>query len=371
MKIERIELHHIRQPLVHPFRTSFGEERERPCILVAVIADGLVGWGECPTGDGPWYSPETTATAWHVLSDFLAPAVVGQQVDGVADLLALIKPVRGHNMARAGLENAVWDLLARARDMPLAQLLGGVRDRVPVGVSIGIQPTLAQLMARVDEFVARGYGRIKVKIEPGWELEPLTQIRARYPEIPLMADANSAFTLADAPLFRALDALDLLMIEQPLGYDDIADHARLQAQIKTPLCLDESIHGVADTQAAIDLQACRIINMKVARVGGLTAARRIHDMTLDAGWQMWSGGMLETGVGRACNIHLATLPNFVLPADISATDRYYAEDIAEPAFVLNVEDSTMSVPAGAGIGVTVQPDRLARYRQDLAVFTGA
>ena len=369
MKIERIELHHIRQPLVHPFRTSFGVELERPCILVAVYADGLVGWGECPTGDGPWYSAETTATAWHALSDFLAPAVVGQQVAHAADLLALTKAIRGHNMARAGLENAFWDLLARSRDLPLATLLGGVRDRVPVGVSIGIQPTLGQLLARVDAFIDRGYGRIKVKIEPGWEQEPLTQIRARHATIPLMADANSAFTLADAPLFRALDDLGLLMIEQPLAHDDIADHARLQAQIATPLCLDESIHGVADAQAAIDLQACRIINMKVARVGGLTAARRIHDLAQAAGWPLWCGGMLETGVGRACNIHLATLPNFILPGDISATDRYYAEDIAEPAFLLNREDSTMSVPAGPGIGVDVMPHRVARYRQDLAVFT--
>jgi O-succinylbenzoate synthase len=265
-------------------------------------------------------------------------------------------------MAKASLENAVWDLLAKAQDKPLSAMLGGVRDRVEVGVSIGIQPTIEALLARVDKFVAEGYGRIKVKIEPGWEVEPLRRIREGHPQIRLMADANSAFTLADTPLLKQLDPLKLFMIEQPLGYDDIADHARLQRQLATPLCLDESIHGVADAQAMIDLQAGKIINMKVGRVGGFTNALKIHDMAQAAGIAMWCGGMLETGIGRAANVHLATLPNFVLPGDISATDRYFHEDIADPPFVLNVEDSTMTVPTRPGIGVEVQLERIEKAR---------
>jgi O-succinylbenzoate synthase len=270
-------------------------------------------------------------------------------------------------MAHAALENAVWDLFARRRGVPLSALLGGVRDRVPVGVSIGIQSTMDGLLARVDDFVRRGYRRIKLKIEPGWEVEPLRRVREKYPDLLIMADANSAFTLDDAPLLQELDQFDLLMIEQPLGYDDIADHALLQKQLKTPLCLDESIHSVADARAAVALAACRVINMKVARVGGLSAAVVIHDLAREAGMQMWCGGMLETGVGRATNVHLATLPNFTLPGDISATDRYYAEDIADPPFVLN-EDSTVSVPTAPGTGVTVRRERLARWRLREAVF---
>lgn len=371
MRIERIELHAIEQPLVHPFRTSFGVEAERPCILVAVHAGGTVGWGECTAGSGPWYSAETIATAWHILHDFLAPRLIGRAFDAPADLLPHFRPVRGHPMAKAGLENALWDLAAQARGVPLAHLINDgppARARVEVGVSIGIQPTITQLVARVESFATAGYGRIKCKVEPGWLLEPLAAVRQALPAMKLMADANSAFSLADAAALRALDELDLLMIEQPLAYNDIADHARLQKQLRTPICLDESIHSVPDMQAAIDLQACRLVNMKVARVGGLSNAVRIHDMARAAGIGMWCGGMLETGVGRATNIHLATLPNFVLPGDISATERYFAEDIADPPFVLNAEDSTMTVPTTPGLGVTVRLDRVARWRTQHAVF---
>jgi O-succinylbenzoate synthase len=312
--------------------------------------------------DGPLYSSETVETAWYVLTNFLIPKLLGQEINDPKTIPALFKAVRGHNMAKAALEMAVWDLLAKAQDKPLSAMLGGVRPRVEVGVSIGIEPTIEALLARVDKFVAEGYGRIKVKIEPGWEVEPLSRIRERYPQIRLMADANSAFTLADAPMLKQLDSLKLLMIEQPLGYDDIADHARLQPQLKTPLCLDESIHGAADAQAMIDLQAGKIINMKVGRVGGFTNALKIHDMAQAAGMAMWCGGMLETGIGRAANIHLATLPNFTLPGDISATDRYFHEDIADPPFVLNVADSTMTVPTAPGIGVEVRPERIEKAR---------
>jgi O-succinylbenzoate synthase len=265
-------------------------------------------------------------------------------------------------MANAALEMSVWDLLAKAQNKPLSAMWNGVRTRVEVGVSIGIQPTIEALLARVDKFVEAGYGRIKIKIEPGWEVEPARRIRERHPHVRLMADANSAFTLDDVDMLKQLDPLKLLMIEQPLGYDDIADHARLQPQLETPLCLDESIHGVADAQAMIDLQAGKIINMKVGRVGGFTHALKIHDMAQAAGIAMWCGGMLETGIGRAANVHLATLPNFTLPGDISATDRYFHEDIADPPFVLNVEDSTMTVPTGAGIGVEVRPERIEKAR---------
>jgi O-succinylbenzoate synthase len=363
MKIERIELHTIKLPLVHPFRTSFGEETEKGAVLTAVYSQGLTGWGECVAGsDGPLYSSETVETAWYVLTNFLIPRLLGQDISDPKTIPALFKAVRGHAMAKASLENAVWDLLAKAQDKPLSAMLGGVRDRVEVGVSIGIQPTIEALLARVDKFVAEGYGRIKVKIEPGWEVEPLRRIREGHSQIRLMADANSAFTLADTPLLQQLDPLKLLMIEQPLGYDDIADHARLQRQLATPLCLDESIHGLADAQAMIDLQAGKIINMKVGRVGGFTNALKIHDMAQAAGIAMWCGGMLETGIGRAANVHLATLPNFILPGDISATDRYFHEDIADPPFVLNVEGSTMTVPTGPGIGVEVRPERIEKAR---------
>jgi len=368
MKIERLEIHHIVQPLVQPFRTSFGTESNRPCLLVAVYSDGLVGWGECPTSDSPGYSSETITTAWHVLTEFLAPQVVGQTVTTPAEMTAHFCHVRGHEMAKASLENALWDLLAQARGVPLSQLLGGQRERVEVGVSIGIQPTVAQLLARVEEFVTQGYQRVKLKIESGWEIEPLTAVRERYPTLKLMADANSAFTLADVALFKELDALNLLMIEQPLHYDDIFDHAKLQAQINTPICLDESIHSPNHARHAIEMKACRIINMKVARVGGLSNALTIHEMCLAAGMPMWCGGMLETGVGRATNIHLATLPNFTLPGDISATSRYYAEDIAEPPFYLNTADSTLTVPTKPGIGVEVQMARVQKVRERVIII---
>ena len=370
MKIEQITLYQFEQPLVHPFRTSFGEKTTRPCIMVAVQSEGLTGWGECVAHPRPDYSYETLTTAWHVLEEFLVPPLIGHQVTAAADIFATAgyKMVRGHNMAKAALENAVWDLLARAQNVPLQQLLGGDKERIEVGVSIGIQPTLSGLLDRVDSFVAAGYGRIKVKIEPGWELEPLRGIRERQPDIKLMADANSAFRIKDAALFNDMADLNLLMIEQPLAEDDIIDHAELQAQVSTPICLDESIHTLHDVRVAIALNACRIINIKVGRVGGLTTALAIHDLCAEAGIPVWCGGMLETGVGRAANLHLASLPNFTLPSDLSASNRYYHEDIAEPAFSLNPEDSTIAVPTGPGIGVAVQMDRLNKVLQRQVVI---
>ncbi len=368
MQIERIELHYISQPLVHPFRTSFGTQTKRPCILVAVYSEGLAGWGECTAHYDPGYSYETIKTAWHVLSDFLIPPNLGQEVTTPEDVTNRFSKIRGHQMAKAALENAVWDLLAKAKGVSLSEMLGGVRDRIEVGVSIGIQPTLQGLLERVDQFIEKGYRRIKMKIEPGWELEPLSEVRKRHPEVKLMADANSAFTLEHVELFQAMEPLNLLMIEQPLHYDDIFDHAKLQAQINTAICLDESIHSPNHARWAIEMKACRIINMKVPRVGGLSNAVTIHNMCQEAGLEMWHGGMLETGVGRATNLHLSTLKNFTLPADISATERYYLEDIAEPAFHLNSEDSTINLPTGPGIGVEVQLDRVEKARNKHQVF---
>jgi len=361
MQIECIELHHVDLPLVHPFETSFGREVTRPCILVAVHGDGLTGWGECTAGAGPWYSSETIGTAWHVLRDFLVPAVLGQEVTSPADVVARFQRVRGHEMARAGLENAVWDLLAQARGVSLAHMLGGQRRRVPVGVSVGIEPTLDLLLERVAQYVAEGYRRVKLKIKPGWDVAVVRAVRERWPDLPLQVDANSAYTPADAPVFQELDQFDLLLIEQPFHHDDIVDHARLQAQIRTSLCLDESIHSPEHARWALDIGACRVINVKVGRVGGLTAARQIHDLCAGRGVPVWCGGMLESNVGRATNVAMAALPNFTLPGDISASARYYREDIAGPDFVLN-DDSTLSVPTGPGLDVRVIPERLAAVR---------
>ena len=361
MKIERVELHHVDMPLVHPFETSFSREYTRPCILVAVHAGGLVGWGECTASGGPWYSSETIETAWHVLRDFLAPALLEQEVAAPADVVARFERVRGHAMARAALENAVWDLLAGERGVSLAAMLGSRRERVPVGVSVGIEPSLPELLERVALYVAAGYARVKLKIKPGWDVAVVRAVRGRWPDLRLQVDANSAYTPDDAPLLRELDPFDLLLIEQPLHHDDIVEHAQLQKQIRTPLCLDESIHSPEHARWALDIGACRVINIKVGRVGGLTAAQQIHDLCAARGVPVWSGGMLETNLGRAANVALAALPNFSLPGDISASARYYRQDIAEPNFSLN-PDSTLSVPGGPGLGVRIIPGRLAAFR---------
>lgn len=361
MKIEKIELHHIAMDLVHPFQTSFGTQVARPCVIVSVHSEGLVGWGECVAGEGPFYSPESAVSAWAILKNFAVPMVAGQEVGHPSEVSKLLKVIRGNEMAKAGIENAVWDLFAKAAGKSLKEMIGGVRDRVAVGVSIGIQPSVDKLLGRIGNFVEQGYGRIKIKIKKGLEYDLMSAVRREFPETSLMADANSDYELSDAELLKRLDPLKLLMIEQPLRYYDIIDHAKLQAQLESPICLDESIHRPDDARYAIELNACRIINMKVGRVGGMTNAMTIHDMTQEAGIQMWCGGMLETGIGRATNIALASLPNFVLPGDISATDRYYEHDITRP-FVLNKEDSTMTVPTEPGIGVEVDEERLAAVR---------
>jgi O-succinylbenzoate synthase len=357
MRIEKIELCHLELLLVHPFETSFGREEVRQTILVAVYSEGLTGWGEAATSAGPWYEYETVETCWHVLREFLAPQVVGQQVATPEDAARLMAPVRGHNLAKMGLEAAIWDLLGQAQGRSVSRLLGGVRERVAVGVSIGVQDSLPALLERIMVFQAQGYSRIKIKIKPGWDSDVVRQVRERFAELPLMVDANSAYTLADAETLVALDRFDLMMIEQPLAYDDLVDHAELQRRLRTPICLDESVPSLAAARAALALGSGQIVNIKPGRVGGLAVAKEIHDLCRAQGLPVWCGGMLETGVGRAHNVALASLPGFTLPGDISASHRYFHEDIVEPAFVIN-SDGTMDVPAGPGIGVKVLRDRI-------------
>jgi O-succinylbenzoate synthase len=357
MRIEQIEIRHVELPLVHPFETSFGREEVRQTIIVAVRSEGLTGWGEAATSAGPWYEYETVETCWHVLRDFLGPLVAGRDVAKPEDVARLMAPVRGHNLAKMGLEAAVWDLLGRAQGQSISQLLGGTRERVAVGVSIGVQGSVAELLERIGGFWAQGYSRVKCKIRPGWDVDVVRQIRESFPEVPLMVDANSAYTLADADRLAALDEFELMMIEQPLAYDDLVDHAALQRRLRTPLCLDESVPTLAAARAAVALGSGRIVNIKPGRVGGLTVARAIHDLCRAQGMPVWCGGMLETGIGRAHNLALASLPGFTLPGDISGSARYFHQDIVDPPFVVN-DDGTMTVPTGPGIGVAVLPDRL-------------
>ena len=334
---------------------------------MAVQSAGLTGYGETPVGSSPLYSYETTQTAWHIQRDFLIPRLLGQEIGHPEQVEELLAPVRGHPMAKMGLEAAVWDLLAKAEGCSLSQMLGSTRTRIPCGVSIGIQPSLPALLERIGGFLAAGYQRIKLKIEPGWELAVVEAVRGEFGDVPLMLDANAAFTLDDVPLFQALDAYDLMMVEQPLGHDDLYEHSLLQRQITTSICLDESIRHAGDAQAAIEWGSCRVINIKAARVGGLVEARRVHDLCQERRLPVWCGGLLETGIGRAHNVALASLPNFRLPGDISASDRYFEEDIVHPPFVLNA-DGTMDVPAGAGIGVDVKADLLQQFSVGQMVF---
>ncbi len=362
MRIEQIEIRHLALPLIHPFETSFGREEVRQTILVAVKAGGLTGWGESATSAGPWYEYETVETCWHVLSEFLGPQVVGQEMAAPEDVVRLMAPVRGHNIAKMGLEAAVWDLVAQKQGKSVSELLGGVRQRVPVGVSIGVQESVAALLERIGEFWGQGYSRVKIKIKPGWDVDLLRQVRRAFPGVPLMADANSAYSLADVDTLVALDPFDLTMIEQPLAHDDLVDHAELQQRLRTPICLDESVPSLAAARAALALGSGRIINIKPARVGGLAAARAIHDLCQRQDVPVWCGGMLETGIGRAHNVALASLPGFVLPGDISASARYFHQDLVEPPFEIN-PDGTMTVPTGLGIGVEVMRDRVEAATQ--------
>ena len=370
MHVERIELRYIQLPLKHPFETSFGRSFRRDTIVVRVWADGVEGWGESPVEDGPWYSYETVETAWHVQREFLVPMLLGQEVETATQVFDRLAGVRGHNMAKTGLEEALWDVEARQKGVSVAQLLGGTRERVASGVSIGIQDTPEELLERIEGFVKQGYRRVKIKIKPGWDVEIVRAVRRAFPDLPLMVDANSAYRLSDAEHLAALDEFDLMMIEQPLAYDDIYEHSLLQRRLRTPLCLDESIHTPAQARAALELGSCRIINIKPGRVGGLVQARRIHDLCLERGVPVWCGGLLEVGIGRAHNVAIASLPGYTLPGDISASDRYFERDVVDPPFTLN-HDGTMTVPTGPGIGVEVDLDFLEHVTVRRETFTPA
>ena len=358
MIISSIELREIRLPLIHFFETSFGRTTERRIILVRVIdRDGAEGWGECTAGEGPFYSDEWAETAWPTLNDFLAPMVVNREVESAAQGYDLMKRVRGHRMAKAAIETACWDLDAKRAGVPLWKHLGGVQTEIPCGVSIGIQESPEQLIEKIEKELNAGYQRIKIKIKPGWDIDIVRRVRERFPDIKLMGDANSAYTLADAELFKALDEFKLMMIEQPLAYDDIFDHAELQNQIKTPVCLDESIKTPADVTHAINLGACKIINVKLGRVGGHVQAKEVEAIARQHSIPVWCGGMLESGIGRAHNIAMATLPGFTLPGDVSASARYWAEDIIEPPVTVTSR-GTIVAPNKPGIGFEINRERI-------------
>jgi O-succinylbenzoate synthase len=356
MNIERAELYLVPLRLRERFEISTGGWQDRRIMLLALHGDGHVGWGECVAAEEPGYSYETTETAWHVLTEFLLPGTVGRERTDPEAVLTPVAWVRGHRMAKAAIEMAAWDLHAKRLGRSLADVVGGGRRPVDVGVSIGLQPSDGALFERVAGYVDEGYRRVKIKIKPGQDVDMLAAVRDRFPDTPLMADANSAYTLADSDRLAELDALDLMMIEQPLGYDDIRDHARLQERIHTPVCLDESIRSVGDAALALELGACRVINIKPGRVGGFASARAIHDLCVHHDVPVWCGGMLESGVGRAHNVALATLPGFTLPGDISASARYWERDLVTPEFVL--DGGTLTLPDAPGIGVEPDLDRI-------------
>lgn len=357
MKFEQITLYHVRMALQSPFETSFGRIDHRDCIILEVVADGITGYGECVADRDPGYSYETTETAWYILRDFLIPAVIGQKFDQAKEIQARFNFVRGHSMAKASLELALWDLLGKARNESLKMMIGGIKSRVDVGVSIGIQESPAKLVRVVEGYLKQGYSRVKIKIKPGRDVKETQAVRKAFPVLRLQVDANSAYSLESATKLLEIDDQALLLIEQPLDEDDLWDHSKLQAAFKTAICLDESILSVRHARQAIEMGACKIINIKAGRVGGLSQAISIHDFCYLQGIPVWCGGMLETGIGRAANLALASLPGFTLPGDISATDRYYKEDITQQRFGLN-PGSTINVPDAPGLGISIDHNAL-------------
>jgi O-succinylbenzoate synthase len=360
MRIDTIHLYHVRMPLVAAFETSFGRNTDRECILIAIQSEGLTGYGECVADRDPGYSYETTGTAWHILKDFIARILLGKEVEVTKGFHNSLDCIRGHHLAKAGVEMALWDLRGKFEDRSLQKILGGVRDRVSVGVSVGLQSSPGMLVKTVEKYLRTGYGRIKIKIKPGRDVLDASAVRDAFPKIILQVDANSAYNLATWETLIPLDFLNLLLIEQPLNEDDIWDHRKLQIRLRTPVCLDESIITPRHARYALEMEACKIINVKAGRVGGLSQAVAIHDLCWERGIPVWCGGMLETGVGRASNLALASLPGFVLPGDISASDRYYSEDITHESFLLN-PDSTIDVPTAPGLGVTIDKSALKKY----------
>ncbi|MBD7937751.1 MULTISPECIES: o-succinylbenzoate synthase [Cytobacillus] len=357
MKLKEVKLRHLKMTMKAPFATSFGSFQDKEFILLEATDDlGNSGWGESVAFEVPWYNEETFKTNWHMLEDFLIPALLNKEITHPDEVSEIFSSIRKNNMAKSTIEGAVWDLYAKRNQITLAKALGGEKKKIEVGISIGIQKSVEDLLQLIEGYVAEGYKRMKVKIKPGWDVDVMRQVREKFPDILLMADANSAYRLTDIDHLKQLDEFNLMMIEQPLASDDIVDHAKLQAEMKTPICLDESIHSLEDTRKAVELGSCKIINIKIGRVGGLTEAKKIHDYCQEQGIAVWCGGMLESGVGRAHNVALTTLPNFIMPGDTAGSKRYWEKDIITPEVV--VEDGYITVPENAGIG----------YAPDLAVI---
>ncbi|MCH5584969.1 o-succinylbenzoate synthase [Shimazuella sp. AN120528] len=361
MRIDKIILRQLKMKMVSPFRTSFGTQTDREFLLTEVHGEGWTGFGECVVNTAPMYNEETVGTAKHIIEQFLIPILFerGEFIhpDNIRDWFS---PIRRNMMAKSSLEGAVWDLYAKSKGQTLAQALGGEKDKIEVGISIGIQEQIDDLYRLVEQYLEQGYRRMKIKIKPGKDIEVLQGLRARFGNIPMMADANSAYTLDDLSLFKEIDDLGLMMIEQPLAHDDIVDHAKLQRELKTPVCLDESIHSLEDARKAIELGSTRVINIKIGRVGGLTEAKRIHDYALEHGVPVWCGGMLESGIGRAHNIAITSLPNFTLPGDTAGSTRYWQEDIIDP-FVEVQNDGTIILPTNSGIGYHPNAEKIEKY----------
>ena len=358
MRLRSLILREIHLKLVTPFETSMDRVTERRIILVEANVDGVAGWGECTAGESPFYCPEDTDTAWHILKNFLWPMLKGREFAAASDVWPLLAHVRGHNMAKAAVETAIWDAEAKLKSIPLWKLIGGERQEIPCGVSIGIKDSLDELVASVNTELAAGYQRIKIKIRPGKDLLPVQRLRKDFPRIKLMVDANSAYRKQDWPLLKQLDSFYLMMIEQPLGWDDLFGHIEVQKNLQTPICLDECIHTYEQAEAAISLGACKIINIKLGRVGGFHEAKRIHDLCQKNAIPVWCGGMLESGIGRAQNIAMSTLPNFSLPGDVTASKRYWHEDVITPEVTVTSQGA-IHVPQAPGIGFTPRLDHIS------------
>jgi o-succinylbenzoate synthase len=359
MRIDAIILRELHMPLVRPFETSFGITTNRRVLLVEIQSEGLTGWGECTAGERPYFSEESTDTAWQVIVRELGPMLATESPEHGGDCPRILQPVRGNRMAKAALENAVWDLEAQREGLSLSRLLGGVRETIPCGVSLGIQPSIPELLSIVERELAAGYQRIKLKCKPGWDVEVFERVRNRWPDITLSCDANSAYRLRDTEHIASFDAFELLMIEQPLWHDDFFYHSMLQKRLQTPICLDESIHNRRDALAAIEAESCKIINIKLGRVGGFSEAIAVHNAAQERGIPVWCGGMLESGVGRAHNIALSSLENFTLPGDVSASARYWAEDIIEPEVTVSREGE-IAIADTPGRGYEVRSDLIER-----------
>ncbi|WP_407071866.1 o-succinylbenzoate synthase [Pueribacillus theae] len=367
MKFHRAVLHHILMTLKTPFAASSGSTFDREFIIVELQdKDGVIGWGECSAFSSPWYTEETTKTAWHMLEDFLIPIVFENHIEHPENVSSLFRTIKRNNMAKAAIEEAVWDVYAKRNNSPLASVLGGKKRKIEVGAAVGIQQSEKELLHTVERYVNEGYKRIKVKISPGMEDKILSPIRSHFPMLPLMADANSAYTLEDLAQLKKLDQYDLLMIEQPLAADDIFGHAVLQKELNTPICLDESITSYRDAKQAIEQKSCQIINIKVSRVGGLTEAKRIHDLCKEHQLPVWCGGMLDSGIGRAHNIAISTLDHFIIPGDTSASSRYWVHDLITPE--VTMVDGCIEVPEKPGIGYEVNREQLKRFTLCSKVF---